>query len=703
MALPGNLLPTQPKEPTIWQTGEALNDLFAEANSLEEVCRLGLEFILSTLGRQSGALFVQRAGEQKPYYLWSQNAPPGWQPNTQPPAAPRPFTSFPSQSPKPTTESKPVENENGKYESYAGTESAVCPIPLDHVSGTEGLLLLFGKECTPEEVSLLSILGRSTARAIHAWRKRPFSRAHARQLEALHTLELGSDGDPEALHEQLLRRLCHVLDAESAAIVLPTPFIENPVVQKIWWKGNLHSQLHPEKPGGLVQASFARQTVIRSRQPDAEPGFDPAWDAPVGLALRSSMTAPFPVNSGDFGVLQVFNKHAGPFRSEDEELFGSMARLAAQFLHAMWLIRSLQVANADLEASHWELLHSRNTLNVLFDSIPAAIYIIDAGYRLVALNRSRLQQSGQTAQDLLGQVCYAGLYQRDTPCPGCRVAETFSAGLSTNRISRGRDHSDEPLEWEISTYPITEEDQQVSQVVILEQDVTEKRRLENILAQSEKLAAVGQLAAGIAHEINNPLTAILANAQLLQRDLPKDSDLRESVDLIARAGARATQVVRNLLDFARRDYFEPELIDVNENIRHALALVQHELRARQIRLDFQPGANLPLLFASPDHLLGVWLNLLLNAIDAIEREGQIRVTSALEQERLRVTIADSGKGISPEKLLRIFEPFYTTKAPGRGTGLGLTVCQRIIKQHGGIIEVNSEPGKGSWFTVTLPV
>jgi two-component system NtrC family sensor kinase len=259
-------------------------------------------------------------------------------------------------------------------------------------------------------------------------------------------------------------------------------------------------------------------------------------------------------------------------------------------------------------------------------------------------------------------------------------------------------------EWEIGAYPIRDQDGQVIQAILLEQDVTERRRLESILAQSEKLAAIGQLAAGVAHEINNPLTAIIANAQMLHRELPTDSDLQESVDLIARAGARATQVVRNLLDFARKEQYHLGLTDINETLQRAIELVQHEILARGVKLDFKPDPKLPAILASQDHLQSVWLNLLLNAIDSLDKSpGQIKIAARQIGDEIHISVNDNGKGISPERLMRIFEPFYTTKEAGRGTGLGLSVCHRIVKQHNGQIHVESQVGTGSEFMVVLPM
>ena len=225
------------------------------------------------------------------------------------------------------------------------------------------------------------------------------------------------------------------------------------------------------------------------------------------------------------------------------------------------------------------------------------------------------------------------------------------------------------------------------------------------MAQSEKLAAVGQLAAGVAHEINNPLTTIQANAQLLQRSMTApDNGQVEMVDLILEASERATQAVRDLLDFARREHYEVKPTDLNETIQRTLALMGPELGSRSISLQFAPGIDLPQVNASQDHLQGVWLNLLINAIDAIgEGPGVIKIESRKVDDLIQITVADSGPGIPENQISRIFEPFFTTKEPGRGTGLGLSVCHQIVARHGGQIRVHSRVGEGTTFTVVLPV
>jgi two-component system NtrC family sensor kinase len=528
----------------------------------------------------------------------------------------------------------------------------------------------------------------------------------ARNLAALQKVisNLNLEAGPPGARLPVIPEICRLFDGEAAMVVLQDDTPKSQVVRSVWseqegWfpttqldlKGALKARLQNELAGkasaGMSQANL--DAVVKDLN---------------GLVVRSMLSAPLEVHGYDLGWIAVLNKHSGAFSNGDQELLSTISVLVANTLVGARLIQQLKVVNASLEVSHRELLHSRNTLRALFDSLPDAFYIVDQNYQVKAINMSCANRAGKSPRELVGRTCYRVLYGKQSPCAGCRVVETLQNGRSTSRAKHGISDGGEPTEWEVSTYPIYNQSDQVIQAILLEQDVTEKRRLESMVTQNEKLAAVGQLAAGVAHEINNPLTAIIANSQLLQRALPPDDDLQESVELIARAGARAAQVVRNLLDFARKEQVHLDPIDVNESLQRALELVQHELVNHSIQLVFQPEENLPLILASQDRLLGVWLNLLLNAIDAIEHEhGKLQISTFQKGDEIHVVLTDNGKGIPPERIERIFEPFYTTKAPGRGTGLGLSVCHQVIKQHDGHILVDSQVGEGTRFTVILPV
>jgi two-component system NtrC family sensor kinase len=420
-----------------------------------------------------------------------------------------------------------------------------------------------------------------------------------------------------------------------------------------------------------------------------------------GISGGKKIFIPLMAEGETLGVLAV---------EKEQERFDSDLLIAIGESFANNLTKSRQAYRVQdtiqaMETFLGQLLNSRNTLRALFDSSPAAIYIVDPGYKLIAINMKRADLTGCSPQDLVGQQCFSALYQRGTPCPGCLVKETIQSGNSTRRVERRRISGASDIDLEISTFPIWDNDRNILQAFLFEEDITERQQLQASLAQSEKLAAVGQLAAGVAHEINNPLTTILANAQLLKRSLSaQDVDRMEMVGLIIQASDRTAQIVRDLLDFARCERYELSPTDINETIQRTLGLIGHELGSRSISLQFDPAMDLPAVNASQDHLQGVWLNLLINAIDAIDQgPGKIYIRTKKTEDAVQVLVSDSGGGIPMEKLSRIFEPFYTTKEPGRGTGLGLSVCHQIVTRHGGQILVSSQVDEGTTFTIILPL
>jgi len=261
------------------------------------------------------------------------------------------------------------------------------------------------------------------------------------------------------------------------------------------------------------------------------------------------------------------------------------------------------------------------------------------------------------------------------------------------------------IHWEITTVPIRESSNAINQVIVFEEDVTEKWILEANLIQSEKMASIGQLAANVAHEINNPLAAIIANAQLLLRDLADaDENTLDSLRLIETAGDRAAKIVSNILESARREkHHEFEEVSLNETILDAISLLRYEINKRSLLVNLDLAKDIPLIFANKNQLKGVWINLINNALGAIESErGEISISTRYENKEFYLVFADNGKGILPEHKSRIFEPFFTTKEAGKGTGLGLSVSLQVVKEHHGEIEVQSTPGKGTKFIILLP-
>jgi two-component system NtrC family sensor kinase len=492
----------------------------------------------------------------------------------------------------------------------------------------------------------------------------------------------------------------------SNAVSLILRDIENPeiIIKK--------TLAHP--PDWLSEESFQLGDSLVLKAIDAEKTFfvepasniiHPVIDGPEAFNLQTGIAVPLIVDSHHIGAVLVINPTVTELTKADREWLEWNCNYLAVTVANIRYIQKLRIENANLEAFRWELLQSRNTLRAMFDSIPTSIYIIDSRYHIVAINHSRSNRVNIRPSQIVGQICYEKLYGNTNPCSGCRVSETLLTGKDTTRSDRQWLDADQIYDWEISTYAILDETGTPTQAIIFEKDVTTEKRLEANLMQSEKLAAVGQLAAGVAHEINNPLSAVIANTQLLKRDLKTDDpDVHESLDLIETAGLRASQVVRNLLGFARKEQMEFLPIDLNETIHNALALTRHEIVSNSVDIELDLADELPIYHGSKEHLQGVWINIILNALSSMEKKkGVIRVTSRFAQGEYRISIADNGVGIPADKVSRIFEPFFTTKAPGKGTGLGLSVVHRVIKQHGGYILVDSLVGSGTKFTIVLPI
>jgi two-component system NtrC family sensor kinase len=240
----------------------------------------------------------------------------------------------------------------------------------------------------------------------------------------------------------------------------------------------------------------------------------------------------------------------------------------------------------------------------------------------------------------------------------------------------------------------------------LQKHMEAERVAKDRLVRSARLAAVGELSAGVAHELNNPLTTVAGFVELVLEDLPEDSPHRVDLELVLKEARRAREVVRRLLDFSRPGEGFRVRADINDLIGDVLALINHLLHTRAIELKTELQEDLTWIQVDRDQIKQVLLNLVHNAIHAMPRGGILTLkTSSYTRNRdpgIRMQVTDTGIGISPEHIERLFEPFFTTRPPGQGTGLGLSVSYGIVTDHGGQIDVESSPGKGSTFTVWLP-
>jgi PAS domain S-box-containing protein len=253
--------------------------------------------------------------------------------------------------------------------------------------------------------------------------------------------------------------------------------------------------------------------------------------------------------------------------------------------------------------------------------------------------------------------------------------------------------------------PLLDAEGKPAGVIISVRDVTMAKKLEEQIIQSERLAAMGQMIGGFAHELNNPLTSILGMAELLQETETTET-ARKQVGILHKEARRAAEIVQNLQYFARPPAPGRSQVNLNELVQRTVQMQAYPMRKSNITVDFLPETTIPAIVADPNQLMQVFLNLLLNAEQAIREsrdKGTIRIRLGRNPESVWITFQDDGPGIAPENLAHIFDPFFTTKRPGRGTGLGLSICKTVLREHSGNIEAASAPGGGAVFTITLPV
>jgi two-component system, NtrC family, sensor kinase len=260
---------------------------------------------------------------------------------------------------------------------------------------------------------------------------------------------------------------------------------------------------------------------------------------------------------------------------------------------------------------------------------------------------------------------------------------------------------------ETYTYPVQNHQHQLYGVILYLKDVTEKRKMEAQLLHSGKLAAIDEMAAGIAHELNSPLTAILGNSQLLLRNKEKDDPSYPLLNDIKNCGDRCKRIIKSLLTFSRQDEYIFGSFSLNDGINQVLNLLRYQLEKNEIMITLKLDEDLPEIEGSQQQIEQIIINLILNARDALEladkAKKEITIITSQQEDEVQLIIKDNGIGIEDNRLSEIFHPFHTTKEAEKGTGLGLSVSFGIANAHGGTLEVSSTVKTGSTFTLRLPL
>ncbi|MFP4477077.1 MAG: PAS domain S-box protein [Desulfatibacillaceae bacterium] len=438
---------------------------------------------------------------------------------------------------------------------------------------------------------------------------------------------------------------------------------------------------------------------------------------------------------GDLAGFVLISEDCTPRRRINEALREAYAELdlrvqerTAELVEAN---RKLREQVEERKAAETRLEHSRNMLQTVFDGIAHPLVMVDSDMTVRMLNRSAMDYYGTgRPEQVLGSVCHAGMLGRDEPCSGCSVPDVVRAGVSSEfeRVSP----LDPACYEQIVIYPIRDERTLEPGAIISITDITEARLIQQQLIQNEKLASLGLLVSGIAHEINNPNNFITFNVPIMRdylREIMPYLDLQAESGPIEIAGmpyeefqedafkllenieygaSRINTIVGDLREFARiEDTRREVLVDLRAEIEKGLSLCENQIKkhVRHLAVDIPDG--LPPIRTNPKAIEQVVINLLINAAQAADKKDS-RIELGVEytdgaQRQVVIQVEDNGMGMDEKARARIFDPFFTSKAPGEGTGLGLYVSQNLIGGIGGRIEVESEPGRGSRFRVVLPV
>jgi two-component system NtrC family sensor kinase len=545
-----------------------------------------------------------------------------------------------------------------------------------------------------EDLQLLQSIANQAAVALENAKLYANSEKKIQELSVLNEVGrvVNSTLDLDQLLEHIYQQLTLVINAPSYYVALHDEKNDRLNFEILIDDGKRFSKT--TTPVGKGKVSY----VIQTKKPllicDAESEIQklPIKIETVGSEKISSSWMGVPMMSGDkvLGVLAVASYEKNAFSQEDMQFLINITNQAA-----------IAIVNAQL---FHQILKGKQEWEQTFDSITDLICLIDPEYRLIRVNRTLAQKFNTLPEEIIGKKCYQIFHpELNAPCVECahRQAMISQKPFTLERKSL---ISDEIFLG--SAFPrFNSRGEFISSVYVL-RDITEQKRLREQLVQSEKMAAVGQLVSGVAHELNNPLAGVMGYAQLLLMRSDLDDKTQSYLNKISKESDRAKNIVNNLLTFARKHKPEKKYLDINTVLEQTIVLRAYDLKVSSIQVHKDFDAQLPRTMADFYQLQQVFLNIFNNAEQAIlesKGKGEIRITTKRLEDIIQIAFEDTGPGIPEENLHKIFEPFFTTKEVGRGTGLGLSISYGIIQQHNGKIYARSTPGQGATFIIQLPV
>jgi two-component system, NtrC family, sensor kinase len=417
------------------------------------------------------------------------------------------------------------------------------------------------------------------------------------------------------------------------------------------------------------------------------------------------------------GLLICGSSTARPISYDDQKLLGAVAQQLSLAIRNTELYRRTKDTSINLavEVSRRtrEAEEQKRFTEKIIDSLPVSLYVVDRDMRIVAWNRNReVGGLGINREQVLGKNVFQVLARQPRRILENEFTDVFRTGEMV-RMEQESWFDGQKKVWKISKIPMRVDNAEVTHVITVGEDVTEQKKMNEAVIHAEKLASIGRLAAGVVHEINNPLATIAACSEALTArldDLPDTEmhqDFGEYLQIIREEAFRCKTITNSLLEFSHQRQADKMPSNINQVIEQTLQLIRHHPKLGKMNVVKELDFSLIPVYVNEGQMKQVFIALMSNAFDAMESDGTLTIRThwnEVQGERgIAVEFTDTGIGIPAEHLAKIFDPFFTTKPLGRGTGLGLSVCYGIVSEHGGAIEVDSTDGKGSTFRVLLPV
>ncbi len=473
-----------------------------------------------------------------------------------------------------------------------------------------------------------------------------------------------------------------------------------------------HGAIRVRVGEGITGAAVQERRPVQSPDVFTDPRVRyPQLQAESGL--RSMLAAPLILGEDAIGALTVLRQDVHHFTAEEESLLSAFADQAAMALEHARLFSSVRTYSEQLEAMVTartrELDDQKRFVEVVLETLPLGLFVLDAGLRIVSVNR-------EGAALLPAELGAPGDFlELLPPTKASTIRELLEAVLADRQVRRTQEdlpRGAETLTLRLTAAPLRSPAGETTHALVLVEDITLQQRLERQMLLTERLTTAGRLAAGVAHELNNPLATIAGCAEALKeraaepalRDLDAFKDFPTYLSVIEDEAYRCKEITGSLLQFVRDPGSRRAAADLNALVEKALELLSHQSRFAESRLETDLDPALPDVVANEGQIRQVFLGLAGNALEAMDGRGRLTVrTRRRGRAEVEVAFEDQGPGIPDALLPRVFDAFFTTKPPGQGTGLGLAIAQGIVADHGGRIEVDSRMGIGATFRVILPV